>query len=373
MSKRICHLLITFGNINQDYTQRFLEELSNSSENSHFVFCHQVLTSSQKIEIIHSNQQNKLVGILKYLKFYVINKDFRSMNKKFSKREKFKWIQLVQLKMDVIHIHHLHAIPTSVISFLKKQNIKIVMSLRGRDLLVNTRKENELLELKEKLSLADSIHCISKFMSKKLYLKTGFNSHVIYRGNEILIQSNLKTELIKKNTEIRIVSVGRLVWEKGHIFLIESVKRLRTKGFICKVDIYGEGELKEFLAFRIDQLKLGDTIKLKGFLPKERLRSKYKNYDIAVQPSLSEALSNGLIDLMQHNLPCIISNVGGMPEIIEHNKNGFVFSIEDIEQIDYYLENYQKINFEELVRYNSNLKKFNLQNEIELFNKLYNR
>ena len=110
--------------------------------------------------------------------------------------------------------------------------------------------------------------------------------------------------------------VGRLVWEKGHIFLLESILKLKKRGFTLQVDIYGDGEFHEMLQYRIEQLNLEKEVNLKGFLNNLELKKIYKDYDVFVQPSMSEALSNALVDAMLCNLPCVITKVGGMPEII---------------------------------------------------------
>src|SRR5690606_30737279 len=170
-------------------------------------------------------------------------------------------------------------------------------------------------DLKEKLDLADEIHCISHYMKNELLKEYSLNSKVVYRGQQFPEFNDIKQS--PNNTDkLKIIAVGRLVWEEGHIYLIESIHRLVNQGYSFEVDIYGEGSLYEFLQFRINQLGLENTIRLKGFIENSSLKLMYKNYDLAVQPSLSEALSNGLIDFMFHNLPCIITDVGGMPEII---------------------------------------------------------
>ena len=67
----------------------------------------------------------------------------------------------------------------------------------------------------------------------------------------------------------------------------------------------------------IPRSSLEKNVFLKGFLNVEEIRTKYKEYHLGIQPSLSEALSNSVLDFSHHNVPVVISNAGGMSEIIE--------------------------------------------------------
>ncbi|MGO3183443.1 MAG: glycosyltransferase [Aequorivita sp.] len=371
MSKKVCHLLITSGNKNQKYTADLIENLNKTSGDEHFIYCHRQIAETDKIGVIVSVEQPKRKALLQFLHLYTSDGDYRKLSKKLSKRNIYKWLWLIAYKIDVLHIHHAHAISRDVIEYLRAKGVKIIISLRGRDLLVNTQNVKESKLLKSKLDLADEIHCISHFMKSALFKLFGLNAKVVYRGLHLPQKSEVKL-IYQKTDTINIIVAGRLDWDKGHIYLIESIHRLLNKGYLCKVDIYGEGNLQEFLQFRINQLGLEKVIYLKGFLGNTSLRSLYKNYDIAVQPSLTEALSNGLVDFMFHNLPCVVTGAGGMPEIIGHRKNGIVFNKENMLQLDQAILEARDINFEDLIQYNTEIRdKFTSKNEVEGLLRLY--
>lgn len=372
MAKNICHLLMAFGNKNQSYTTDLLEKINESSENEHFVFCNKIFETSNDIKVFDSFQQNKIIAIFEFFKLYAGDESFRQVTRKFTtRRERYKWIQLVQLDFDVIHVHHAQAISYDVLDYLAKKKIKIVISLRGRDLLVNTLNQKKFEELYDKLKLADEIHCISEYMQKKLFEISSLKAKVIYRGQLQPKKNNIKNSY-KITNEIKIIVVGRLVWEKGHVFLLESIYRLKQRGYKIKVDIYGTGNIEEFLEFRIKQLNIENEVELKGFLENNKLKEIYKNYDIALQPSISEALSNGLIDLVLHNIPCVITDVGGMPEIIENNKNGIIFPQSQMELMDEAILKACNLKPDVLKPHNKNLRdKFSFNQEIESLNQLY--
>ena len=372
MVKKVCHLLITYGNKNQKYTSDLIEGLNLSSKDKHFVFCHHAYNKAENIKVVVSNvEKRKLKILFKFIRLYVGNVEFRELFKSIGFRDLKKWVWLIACNINVLHIHHEHAISTNVLSFFNKINVKVILSLRGRDLLLKANDIDKQKVLKSKLILVDHIHCISNFMKNNLLSVFNENGFVIYRGQPNPAKEHIKTS---KNNEgnIRIICVGRLVWEKGHIYLIESIYRLKQLGYDIELDIYGDGDLKEFLGFRINQLNLGNEVHLKGFIKNENLKKRYKDYDIAVQPSLSEALSNGLIDFMMHNLPCVISNVGGMIEIIKNAKNGIVFDVNNMNTLDNAIIDAKGMDFRGVELFNRRHKlKFSSKQEISNLLQLY--
>lgn len=371
MPKKVCHLLVAYGNKNQKYTGDLIEKLNNSSSDEHFIYCHRKHSNSEHTRVVVSVDQPKINAIFQFLHLYATDNEYRKLSKRLTKRNIYKWLWLIAYKIEVIHIHHAHAISIEVIEYFKAKGIKTIISLRGRDLLVNTQNATEAELLKNKLILADEVHCISHYMKDELLKLFGLHAKVVYRGLQLPQKADVKQNQ-RQSDIIKIIAAGRLDWDKGHIYLIESISRLVEKGYLCEVDIFGEGELEEFLQFRINQLGLEKVIHLKGFLDNPALRSIYKNYDIAVQPSLTEALSNGLIDFMFHNLPCVITNADGMPEIIEHGRNGIVFKKENMLDLDWAILEARHIDFENLIRYNSEIReKFTSEREVGGLLKFY--
>lgn len=123
----------------------------------------------------------------------------------------------------------------------------------------------------------------------------------------------------------------------------------------------------------INQLSLNNEVILKGFLDNENLKKKYCDYDVFVQPSMSEALSNALVDAMMCNLPCVITKVGGMPEIISNNKNGIIIDPKNMLLLDQAIIDARELKIDEIAKFNSknNNKKFSRQFEIHQLLNLY--
>lgn len=373
MDDKICHLLISYGHKNQNYTKELLDELAKRNLDEHFVYAHKVIRKSNTVKVLIPLRKPTPGALKFFIQLYSKDIEFRQLLRKVGIREVFKWLPLFYEDIHVLHVHHAHAISVDILNYFKTTDVKIVLSLRGRDLLVNTLSKEETLKLKNKLKLVDHIHTISKYMNNILYQKFQQNGRVIYRG-QIFPNANKKKQETIKYTPLKLLVVGRLVWEKGHIFLLESIFRLKERGFDLQVDIYGEGEFYEMLLYRINQLNLKKEVSLKGFLNNTKLKKKYKDYDVFVQPSLSEALSNALVDAMYCNLPCVITKVGGMPEIITHNKNGIVVDPKNMWLLDQAILDARLLQIKDIKEFNDkiNREKFSRKFEIDQILKLYN-
>ena len=117
-----------------------------------------------------------------------------------------------------------------------------------------------------------------------------------------------------------IVSVGRFAQEKGHRYLIEALSLLNRKDVRWRCTFLGEGELESELRTLTAEHNLSDKITFPGFC--EDVFSVLLKADVFVLPSLHEGSPNALIEAMGIGMPCIASDVGGIKDLIENERNG---------------------------------------------------
>jgi len=383
--KQVVHILRHFGHPNQSYTTKLLESLNlDSSKLTHKVVCDSILKNSKGIQVFKTNSYRTIffnpLACLWSLKMVLLDSFYKEVTKEFSFKNRLKkavkWLPLWKQKPDVIHIHHLQVVDLWLLKYIKSKNIKCVLSLRGMELMRETlNKEKQSLFL-EKITCVDKVHVISQFMFDYALEKSIPKQKLIkvYRGfdKEIILSKNLKSDDYTKCETIKIIAVGRLAWEKGHEQLLDSVARFKKKGYQMSLDIYGEGPLEENLKFRVYQLELMNEIFFKGQVSNHELKEQYKKYDVAVQPSLFEALSNGLLDFAIHLLPCVIPNVGGMPEIIKQGQNGIVYNPENPEALDKAILDALQLDKQNLRNVNNSIyKTFSIENELFGLNDIY--
>ena len=117
-----------------------------------------------------------------------------------------------------------------------------------------------------------------------------------------------------------IVSVGRFAPEKGHRYLIEALNLLNQKDVAWRCTFLGEGELEAELRALASEYGLSEQIAFPGFC--EDVFSVLLTADVFVLPSLHESSPNALIEAMGIGMPCLASDVGGIVDLIEAEKNG---------------------------------------------------
>ncbi len=116
----------------------------------------------------------------------------------------------------------------------------------------------------------------------------------------------------------RIVSVGRLYKIKNYDSLIRAASRIRNS----HVTIYGNGPEEKNL--RELARRIGCSLSLPGMVPNENLPERINEADVFVLPSHSEGMPKALLEAMSCQVPCIVSNLPTLMEIIKDGQNGMV-------------------------------------------------
>jgi glycosyltransferase involved in cell wall biosynthesis len=121
---------------------------------------------------------------------------------------------------------------------------------------------------------------------------------------------------------LRIVTIGSLQQHyKGTDVLIDSIARLRSTekeaGAIdVRLRVVGDGRYRRALERRTARLRLADRVTFLGHVSHERVKAALDGAELFVLPSRSEGLPRAMIEAMARGLPCIVSRVGGIPELI---------------------------------------------------------
>jgi glycosyltransferase involved in cell wall biosynthesis len=133
--------------------------------------------------------------------------------------------------------------------------------------------------------------------------------------------------------DILVLYVGQLTHGKGILTLIHATKRLLQKNPSIKLIILGKGPLVDYIKTTSDNI--GDQLRYYGFLPYNKVLKFYQMADIIVSPSIwPEPLSRVIIEAMALGRPVIATNVGGIPEIITHEKDGILVRPGDPKELE---------------------------------------
>jgi len=181
--------------------------------------------------------------------------------------------------------------------------------------------------LRKILKRSDKIIVSSKFISED-FLKN-------YKEKTIVITPAVDTKLFKPNSiknKNQILFVGNLKKSedyKGLNFLFEAIKIIKENTPEVKLMIVGDGDYRKYYENMCNKLGLEKNIEFKGELKKEKLVREYQNTNIFVLPSLMESFGMVLIEAMACKKPVIGSNIGGIPYVIDNNKNGLLVPPKD--------------------------------------------
>lgn len=124
-------------------------------------------------------------------------------------------------------------------------------------------------------------------------------------------------------SEKLVMFVGRGVREKGAQVLLDAWPRVRYGYVNSKLVIVGGG-YRQHLVDQASALHIADQVYFTGFIPDDDLLRLYRVADTACFPSLYEPFGIVALEAMAAHTPVVVSNAGGLPEVVEHDVSGTV-------------------------------------------------
>ena len=247
-----------------------------------------------------------------------------------------------QERPDIIHVNNIYGISTEVWNVSNKMNIKVLQTLRDYFLICpkSTLSCNEKCEcsmickiyrktfnsLTKKIDYvtAPSKYVIDEFTSRG-YFKD-IENECVYNAIDIDIEkleSTYVKKISKEINEINFIYLGALSEHKGLLELIKSFKLIEHNNI--RLHIAGKGQLEEFVRKASQE---DNRIQYHGFIQGEKLERLLMGSDILVAPSLwNEPFGRIVLDAYKFAMPVIVSNKGGLPEIVEHKNTGIVLTV----------------------------------------------
>lgn len=190
----------------------------------------------------------------------------------------------------------------------------------------------QALHLSDKLSRSAFVVAISSYGRSQLYRWMNQAQWpkvaVVHCGLEAAFHAPAEREL---PTGSRLVCVGRLCEQKGQLLLLQAAHRLVQQGLPLELVLAGDGEMRPAVEALIDQLGLRSHIRITGWISSDQVRAEMLSSRALVLPSFAEGLPVVLMESMALHRPVITTFVAGIPELVRHGQDGWLFPAGDVE------------------------------------------
>lgn len=270
------------------------------------------------------------------------------------KKKELKWFNLEvvlnSIQPDLIHLQWVSNIPLFE-DFLAKSTYKFVLSQRGFQTNVRPFVDmDNLLYLQKWLPFFKGFHSVSNAISIKadqIYSDDKKINQVVYTG---LDMSKIPYNPEVSNHEIlQIISVGRPHWVKGYDQALRAMKILKSKNINFEYNIIG-AEGNEELSFLVDDLNLSECVNLFPKLPQDEVFKKVSKSSVMLMPSLEEGIANVAVEAMALGTPVISTDCGGMEELIESGREGWIIPVYDVDAMAESVSAFAKASPQEILR-----------------------
>lgn len=233
---------------------------------------------------------------------------------------------------DIDHVHEHFGESTVLVAMLAKRygSISYSFSVHGPDIFY----EVETQLLKDKIEDASFVRSISHYCSSQLMRITAHN----FWHNFHIIRCGINPEVYSPrprpdNEVTQLLCVGRLVPAKGQHILIQACGQLIQDGTTLHLCFVGGGEDMHSLQKLSRELNIEANITFAGAMGQDKVRDYYDRADIFVLPSFAEGVPVVLMEAMAKEIPVISTRITGIPELIEHGRDGLLVTPGDVNDL----------------------------------------
>jgi len=231
----------------------------------------------------------------------------------------------------ITHLHaHFATAPTLVAMFTHELiRVPYTFTAHARDIYADTQPEL----LRAETERAQAVVTVSDYNRRYLLSRISPDSNgrvcCIHCGLD-LSEFSCRWPRASDPEPPTILAVARLVEKKGVGDLIRAADILRGQGRSFRVQIIGDGDLRQVLENQVAERGLQDRVTLLGAQPHEKVRLAYARASIFVLPCLVAAdgdrdgLPVVLLEAMASGLPVVSTSVVGIPELIASERDGLL-------------------------------------------------
>ncbi len=244
--------------------------------------------------------------------------------------------------IDVVHAHY--AIPHAAAALLARQMVRdvappaVVTTLHGTDVTLVGLDPAYLRATQWSIESSDVVTAVSRHLADTTVGGLGVGRddiHVVYNGVDI--------ERFGPAAASDAVRARHAAHGEGlvvHVSNFRSVKRaddvVRAFALVranvpARLVMVGDGPERPRAGALARELGVGEAVEFVGTVP--RVEALLASADLFMLPSAQESFGLSALEAMASGTPVIATNVGGLPEVVEHGVSGFLHELGDVESM----------------------------------------
>ncbi|MBO5478771.1 MAG: glycosyltransferase family 4 protein [Clostridia bacterium] len=237
-------------------------------------------------------------------------------------------------KFDVIHAHD-WLVAYAAKTLKNSYDIPIVATIHatesGRNSGIHNEMQRYINDTEWMLTYeATEVIVNSNYMKRELQALFGLpfeKINVVPNGININMFSGIERDYefrrqYAADNEKIILFMGRLVYEKGVQHLISAMPKILQGYHDAKLVIAGKGGMIDELKAQVNKMGIGNKVYFTGYMDAKQVCKMYKCADVSVFPSTYEPFGIVALEAMLSGTPVVVSDIGGLNEIVEHGVNG---------------------------------------------------
>jgi colanic acid/amylovoran biosynthesis glycosyltransferase len=229
-----------------------------------------------------------------------------------------------------LHIHFATAVATVGCIAAAAYRIPVSLTVHGADEFFDA----SLYALPQKIAQASFLVCISDFCRSQLLCLSqphfAGKMHVVRLGVDL---DEFTPATLEASTNLKLLCVGRLASTKGHIILLQSLVQLRAQNIPVELTLVGDGPLLAELTTFTQQNALETSVHFAGSTTRAQTRALLAQSQLFVLASFAEGVPVALMEAMAMELPCISTNIAGIPELIHTEHDGLLVPASSVEAL----------------------------------------
>lgn len=240
-----------------------------------------------------------------------------------------------QQSLELLHVHY--SLPHSAAAFLAKEITRTpyVVTLHGSDVTLLGSDPSYKPVNTHTVECADAVTAVSEFVRREAHDRLGLKREIRFIPNFVDSEtfSPALCEMMESNTEgdISVIHISNFRPVKRIQDLVYAMTIVVKKAPDARLMLVGDGPERHRIERLIDRLDIRHKVLVTGF--RSDVANLLRCSDVAVLCSETESAPLTLLEAMSCGLPVVATRVGGIPEIVQDNFNGFLVPLKHPEAI----------------------------------------